>query len=107
MKRGDVVTVIMPGSYGKPRPAIIYQADVFNKMSSVTILPLTSHIVDLPIIRPNIEPGPDNGLAKRSQVMIDKINTVPKAKIDQVIGKISQKNITELNRSLIAFLGIG
>ncbi len=106
MNRGDIVTVAIPGAYGKPRPAIIIQADIFSKINSVTIIPLTSHITNLPIIRPNIHPSPDNGLQKKSQAMIDKIQTIPKEKVDKVIGKISVKELGKLNRSLIAFLGI-
>jgi len=29
MRRGDVVTVAVPGDYGKPRPAVIVQTDAF------------------------------------------------------------------------------
>jgi len=47
MQRGDVVTVAAAGDYGKPRPALIVQADLFNAAHpSVTVLPLTSTIVD-------------------------------------------------------------
>ena len=27
MKRGDLVTIAMPGDFGKPRPALIIQSD--------------------------------------------------------------------------------
>ena len=29
MKRGDVVIVSAPGDFGKPRPAVVIQSDIF------------------------------------------------------------------------------
>ena len=41
MMRGDFVTIAMQGDFGKPRPALVIQADPFNAHSSVTVLPVT------------------------------------------------------------------
>ncbi len=50
MKRGDIVTIAAPGNYGKPRPALIIQANVFNDIhASITVVPLTSTIIDAPL----------------------------------------------------------
>lgn len=35
MKRGDVVTVVLPGAFGKPRPALVIQSDLFADHPSV------------------------------------------------------------------------
>ena len=52
MKRGDIVTVAASGDYGKPRPAVIVQADAFDAIPSVTVMPLTSEIRDdVPLLR--------------------------------------------------------
>ena len=32
--RGDFVTIAMQGNFGKPRPALVIQADQFNEGSS-------------------------------------------------------------------------
>jgi mRNA-degrading endonuclease toxin of MazEF toxin-antitoxin module len=46
LKRGDLVVVALPGDYGKPRPALIVQADLFNEThASITIVPVTSTLV--------------------------------------------------------------
>ena len=44
MRRGDVVTVAdRSGQFtGKPRPAVIVQADFFAAVPTVTVCPLTS-----------------------------------------------------------------
>lgn len=38
MLRGDLVTVALSGDYGKPRPALVIQADAFAGHPSVTLL---------------------------------------------------------------------
>ena len=39
MKRGTIVTIALQGYFGKPRPALIIQSDLFAELSSVTVLP--------------------------------------------------------------------
>lgn len=105
MKRGDIVTVSLPGDYGKPRPALIIQSDLFNEHPSVTVLPVTSHLRETPIFRITIEPSKENGLNKISQVMIDKAHTVNKEKVGKTFGKIDSKTLLIIDRALALFLG--
>lgn len=44
MRRGDLVTVALQGDFGKPRPALIIQSDLFDAHPSLTILPVTSEL---------------------------------------------------------------
>lgn len=74
MRRGDLVMVALQGDYGKPRPALVIQSDLFDGHPSVTILPITSELVEAPLFRLSVDPTPGNGLRKRSQVMVDKIS---------------------------------
>jgi predicted DsbA family dithiol-disulfide isomerase/mRNA-degrading endonuclease toxin of MazEF toxin-antitoxin module len=78
LSRGDLVTVVLPGAYGKPRPALLIQGDAFAELPSATILPITSRLRNLPPLRIGIEPGPESGLRIPSQVQIDKVMTVPR-----------------------------
>jgi mRNA interferase MazF len=80
VKRGDVVTIVLPGAYGKPRPALVIQSELFESLGSVTVLPVTSELRAAPLLRIAIEPSTGNGLRKKSQVMVDKIQTVPRDK---------------------------
>jgi mRNA interferase MazF len=73
------VTVAVSGDYGKPRPALIVQADVYAEHPSVTVLPLTSELIDAPLLRVTVEPGESSGLRLRSQAMVDKVTTIPRA----------------------------
>lgn len=72
MKRGDLVTIALPGGSAKPRPALVIQSDQFHETGTVTVLLISSTLVDAPLIRTTIEPTPANGLKKRSQVMVDR-----------------------------------
>ena len=76
MRRGDFVTIAMPGDFGKPRPALVIQTDHFVEHPTVTILPVTSTLVDAPLLRITVPPSAENGLRKPSQVMVDKAMTV-------------------------------
>lgn len=104
--RGDLITVALQGDYGKPRPAVVIQSDLFDEHPSVTLLPLTSDLRDTPLFRITIEPSPANGLRQRSQVMVDKIHTVPRAKIGPSLGRLSDDEQIAVNRSLMLFLGL-
>ena len=63
MKRGDLVTVAVSGDYGKPRPALVVQADAFDLHPSVIVLPLTSELHDAPLFRVTVERGQGNRVA--------------------------------------------
>jgi mRNA interferase MazF len=76
VRRGDLVTIALSGDHGKPRPALVVQADAFDALTSVTVLRLTSERHDWPLFRITAEAARGTGLQRRSQVMIDKAATV-------------------------------
>ena len=106
MMRGDFVTIAMPGDFGKPRPALVIQADPFGEHTTVTVLPLTSTLVAAPLLRITVQPNVENGLQKPSQIMLDKTMTVKRDKIGQAIGRIDADAMVETERCLAVFLGI-
>jgi len=105
MKLGDIVAVSLPGDYGKPRPAVVVQSDAFEHLNSVTVLPLTSHVLSLERCRVVVNPTRQNGLQKVSQVMVEKASTVPRDRAGQLIGRLSPEEMTAVNRALAVFLG--
>jgi mRNA interferase MazF len=107
MQRGDLITVALRGDAGKPRPALVIQADHFSDLSTVVVLPLTSALLDLPLVRVTIEPSPATGLQQRSQVMIPRLQSVPRAKLGPVIGAVDAVTLLEVTRRLTVLLGIG
>ena len=104
--RGNFVTIAMQGDFGKPRPALIIQADQFGDHSTVTVLPVTSTLVAAPLLRITVSPNTKNGLQKPSQVMIDKAMTVKRDKIGPAFGRIDVNTLLEVERCLAVFLGI-
>nr|WP_215876697.1 type II toxin-antitoxin system PemK/MazF family toxin [Acidithiobacillus ferruginosus] len=106
MMRGDLVTIAMPGDFGKPRPALVVQANLFGEHTSVTVLPITSTLVAAPLLRVTVQPSAENGLQKPSQVMVDKAMTVKREKAGPAFGRIDADAMVEVERCLAVFLGI-
>jgi len=106
MMRGDFVTIAMQGDFGKPRPALVIQANQFDEHATVTVLPVTSTLVAAPLFRIIVQPSAENGLPKPSQVMVDKALTVKRDKVGQAFGRIDADAMMEIERCLAVFLGI-
>lgn len=106
MTRGDLVTVALPGSLGKPRPALVIQSDAFAETGTITLLPLSGTLVDAPLIRPTVQPTETNGLRKPSQVMIDKAVSARRDRVGPTIGRLEDATLLAVTRSLAVFLGI-
>ena len=100
------MTVALQGNPGKPRPALVVQADEFGDLPSVTVLPITSTLIDAPLLRVPVEPGERNGLARRSQVMVDKPQTPSRSKLGPIIGRLDDATMVTVNRLLAVFLGL-
>lgn len=100
------MTVAMQGDYGKPRPALIIQANQFSDLVSFALLPLTSILLDAPLLRLTVEPSQENGLRAPSQIMLDKPITVKSEKIGARIGRLDDVTMVSVNRSLALFLGL-
>jgi len=106
MRRGDLVTVAAPGDYGKPRPALVIQSDLFEELPSVTLCLVTSELRHVPIFRITVDPSPDNGLRRVSQIQVDKVLTVARERIGGTIGRLDDETMLKVNRSLAVFIGL-
>lgn len=107
MKWGAFVPVAVAGDYGKPRPALVVQNNLFGELPSVVVCPLTTtQRNDADLFRLEIEPTPGYGLRQVSQIAIDKITVVPAGKIREVTGTADDALMLRLNRALALFLRI-
>jgi mRNA interferase MazF len=107
VKRGEIWTVSGGAPYAdKPRPAVIVQEDRFEATSSITLCAFTTDPTEAPLLRMLVEPTDRNGLKSASRLMIDKVTTVPKARIGKRLGKLNDKDVVRLNRALTVFLGL-
>jgi len=108
MKRGEIWTVASGPDYSaKPRPAIILQADRFDRTDSITICGLTTTDIDAPLFRILIKSTKINNLAAESFAMADKINTVPRRKLGYRIGRLADLEMAAVGRAAATFLGLG
>ena len=104
--RGDMVLCVVAGDFGKRRPALVVQSDLFNPShASIALLPITSHQIDTPLFRIPIRAGKTNGLETNSQIMVDKITAVRLDRIKERIGRASPKIFQETEVALLRFLG--
>lgn len=107
MKRGNVVVMVAPGELGKPRPAIVVQAEGFgDNPLTVIVCPVSSDIVGTPRLRPIVEPSSKNGLRVRSQIMTDKLIALRRHRIRQTIGALEKEVCDRLDQALLVVLGL-
>lgn len=101
IKRGDIILCALQGDYGKPRPAVVVQTDIVNEThDSITLCPLTTHLIDTPLFRISLLPTKQNGLKVASQVMIDKITSQKRDKIREKIGSLTPDQLKKINDAL-------
>jgi len=108
ISRGSVVIISARGAYtGKPRPALVVQADVFNPThASVTICPITTACIDAPLFRVSVPPGDRTGLKSPSQIMVDKIVSVPRTSIVREVGRCDEATTLLVDDALKNWLGL-
>lgn len=105
--RGAVVIVALPDDYGKPRPALVVQSDLFNEThASVSVVPVTTTLVDAPLFRLTVEASPTNGLRTLSQIMVDRLTAVRRDRIDRAVGRVDDDVLLRVNRALALWLGL-
>ncbi|PIQ37245.1 MAG: growth inhibitor PemK [Lysobacterales bacterium CG17_big_fil_post_rev_8_21_14_2_50_64_11] len=104
-QRGDLVTVSLQGDYGNPRPALIVQSDLLTDLDSVVLCPVTSDLRNA-AFRVTVEPNPANGLRTLSQVMVDKLSTLPRNKISAPFGRLDAERMKMVDRALLLVAGV-
>lgn len=109
LRRGDLVTVAAKGSYtAKPRPALVIQAtETLAYRDSVTLCLLTADLIEAPLFRVRIEPGAANGLRQVSDVMADKVLTVPRSAVSpKPFGRLTATDLARVDTALRFWLGL-
>lgn len=109
LRRGDLVTVAAKGPYtAKPRPALVVQAnETLPYRDSVTVCLLTAELIDAPLFRVRLEPGPENGLRESSDVMADKVLTLPRSVLSaKPFGRLDASELERVDGALRFWLGL-
>jgi len=109
MKRGDIVIVAAPGDYGKPRPSVVIQTDALTELGcqSIALCLMSSAEFRSPLFRISIAASELSGLEHDSQIMVEKLFTVRRDKIVKTIGRLTDEQIIQLNRTLAFVIGLG
>ncbi|MHA6800399.1 type II toxin-antitoxin system PemK/MazF family toxin [Bounagaea algeriensis] len=107
MRRGEIWTASGETHYaGRPRPVLVVQDDRFDATDSITVCPLTSDPTEIPLLRIPLEPEPGIGLTRSSSIMVDKLTTMPRSKLGERVGEVSDTDMLALGRALVVFLGL-
>jgi len=107
VRRGEIWTAAARSGYvGKPRPVVILQDDRFDATDSVTVCAFTTDPTDAPLIRLRVEPDDLNGVHAPCSLMVDKITTVPRSKLGDQVGRISDEDMVRLGRAVLVFFGL-
>jgi mRNA interferase MazF len=107
VKRGEIWTASAGSGYaGKPRPVVIVQDDRFDATASVTVCAFSTDPTDAPLIRLLVEADEMTGILESSRLMVDKVTTIPRSKLGERIGQLSDDDTIRLSRALVVFLGL-
>jgi len=73
----------------------------------VTICLLTAALIDAPLFRVRVEPAPANGPSERSDVMADKVLTVPRSVLSaKPFGRLGAAELERVDAALRFWLGL-
>lgn len=107
LNRGNIVICVLQGDFGKGRPAVVVQSELFNSThASIVVCPITTHLVDATLFRLPINPTKKSGLKKKSQIMVDKISAIKREKITQHVGELTIQELQSLDNALKLWLNL-
>lgn len=106
LKRGDLITAVFAGDYGKPRPTVVVQADRLGNLESVLLCPLTSRIDTDGPARVLIPASHANKLKSNSLVMVDKITAVSLSRCRERLGALQNEELQQVDEALLLVLGL-
>jgi mRNA interferase MazF len=99
MAKGDIVLITFPFtdlSGNKLRPAVI----LIDSPTDITLCFITTQTQWQETFDIIIEPSETNGLRKHSLIRTNKIATLDKTLAKGLLGKLTQKEIEQLNKNL-------
>jgi mRNA interferase MazF len=106
VNRGEIWTQSGGSGYArKPRPVLIVQSDELFGTESVIICLFTSYEGGTFTSRLPFEPSEANGLLEASDLMADKIMTVPRTKLGRRIGAATAEDMDRVEQALAIVLG--
>ena len=81
------------------------QARNLAELESVVLCPVTRDLRNA-VFRVTVEPNPVNGLHTLSQVMVDKLSTLPRARLSEPFGRLDEERMKMVDRALLLVVGV-
>jgi mRNA interferase MazF len=107
VNRGDVVLAAAAGDYGKPRPWLAVQTDVYNhsgRPGSILACPFTTH--DEPAAYRIFMDLPSGDSQRHSWVMVDKLMAIKRERIRAKITTASRQQVAAVEEAMAVLLGL-
>ncbi len=82
------------------------QSDHLPTPADLLLCPLTSTLIDAPLLRVTIKPSESSGLTKISQAMADKIGPARRDRIDGVIGRLLDSDMARIDAAMALMLDL-
>ena len=105
MMRGEIWSLRDRQYASKARPVVIVQSDEHSSFDSVILCLFTTYESEHIDTRVKVSATKDNGLIKDSYVMTDKIVTVDKEMLGDLLGVLSEKDMRAVSKQLRIILG--
>ena len=106
MLRGEIWTLQDDGYASKARPVVIIQGETGDTFDSVILCLFTTHDSTDIENRVAVYPTTKNGLRKPSFVMTDKIITIAKSELGDLVGALTSEQMHAISRQLAKLLVI-
>lgn len=107
MRRGEIWSAAAGSGYtGKPRPVAIVQDDRFDATDSVTVCAFTTDPTVASLFRIRVEADEINGLRESCSLMVDKVTVIPRSKLGERIGRLSDEHMVAVGRAVLVFFGL-
>ena len=108
LRRGCVVLYSERGEYtGKLRPGVVLQRDnTLVEAPSVTLCGLTSHAMPSHEARIVVVPDAGNGVHHVSFVMIDKVVSISRPRVREVLGRLDPATMSRVDLGLRRWLDL-
>lgn len=105
LRRGDVVISVLAGDYGKPRPTVVVQSDLFNEThESIVVCPISSKVTGLSLFRVPLSASETTGLKEDSEVMVDKMGAAKISRTRNRIGRLNRMQMSAVDAALRVWL---
>jgi mRNA interferase MazF len=107
LRRGEIWAASGGPDYaGKPRPFVIVQDERLGISTSISVCGFTTDPAEAPAHRILIRPTDLNRLQVQSHIMVDKVTTIPAAKLGYRVGRLDGQDVLRLNRALLVHFGL-